>query len=43
MLIPLLTLLLCFYTFEKQWLSPGIVLEGLVEGNFLVAGFLVLL
>lgn len=43
MLIPLLTLLLCFYTFEKQWLSTGIVLEGLVEGNFLVAGFLVLL
>ncbi len=43
MLIPLLTLLLCFYTFEKQWLSPGIVLEGLVEGNFLLAGFLVLL
>jgi 4-hydroxy-3-methylbut-2-enyl diphosphate reductase len=43
MLIPLLTLLLCYYTFEKQWLSPGIVLEGLVEGNFLVAGFLVLL
>jgi len=43
MLIPLLTLLLCLYTYEKQWLSPGIALEGLVEGNFLVAGLLVLL
>jgi 4-hydroxy-3-methylbut-2-enyl diphosphate reductase len=43
MLIPLLTLLLCFYTYEKQWLSPGIVLEGLVECNFLLAGFLILL
>ncbi len=43
MLIPLLTLLLCLYTYEKQWLSSGIALEGLVEGNFLVAGLLVLL
>ncbi|MCG6879400.1 MAG: 4-hydroxy-3-methylbut-2-enyl diphosphate reductase [Deltaproteobacteria bacterium] len=43
MLIPLLTLLLCLYTYEKQWLSPGIVLEGLVEGNFLLAGIVVLM
>ena len=43
MLIPLLTLLLCLYTYEKQWLSPGIVLEGLVECNFLLAGLLILL
>jgi len=43
MLIPLLTLLLCHYTYEKQWLSPGIVLEGLVECNFLLAGLLILL
>jgi 4-hydroxybenzoate polyprenyltransferase len=43
MFIPLLTLVLCLYTYEKQWLSPGIALEGLVEGNFLVAGLLVLL
>ena len=43
MLIPLLTLLICLYAFEKQWVSPGITLEGLVEGNFLMAGFLVLL
>jgi len=42
MLIPLLTLLICLYAFEKQWVSPGITLEGLVEGNFLMAGFLVL-
>lgn len=43
MLIPLLTLLLCLYAYEKQWLSPGIVLEGLVECNFLLAGLLILL
>jgi (E)-4-hydroxy-3-methyl-but-2-enyl pyrophosphate reductase len=43
MLIPLLTLLICLYTYEKQWISPGIILEGLVEGNFLMAGLLVLL
>ena len=43
MLIPLLTLLLCLYTYEKQWLSPGIALEGLVECNFLLAGLLILL
>ena len=43
MLIPLLTLLVCLYAYEKQWVSPGITLEGLVEGNFLMAGFLVLL
>ena len=43
MFIPLSTLLLCFYTYEKQWLSPGIVLEGLVECNFLLAGLLILL
>jgi (E)-4-hydroxy-3-methyl-but-2-enyl pyrophosphate reductase len=42
MLIPLLTLLICLYAYEKQWVSPGITLEGLVEGNFLMAGFLVL-
>ena len=43
MLIPLFTLLTCLYAYEKQWISPGITLEGLVEGNFLMAGFLVLL
>ena len=43
MLIPLLTLLLCLYTYEKQWLTPGIVLEGLVECNFLLAGLIILL
>ncbi len=39
MLVPIFTLLLCLYTYEKQWISPGTVLEGLVEANFLVAGF----
>jgi len=41
MLVPLLTLFMCLYAYEKQWLSPGIVLEGLVEGNFVIAGLLV--
>ena len=43
MLIPLLTLLLCLLCYEKQWLSTGVALEALVEGNFLLAGLLVLL
>ena len=43
MLIPLSTLLLCLFTYEKQWLSPGVSLEALVEGNFLLAGFLLFL
>ncbi len=43
MLIPILTLFMCLYAYEKQWLSPGIVLEGLVESNFVFAGLLVLL
>ena len=43
MLIPLLTLLLCLLSYEKQWLSTGVALEALVEGNFLLAGLLALL
>ncbi len=43
MVFPLGTLLLCLYTYEKRWLSPGIVLEGLVEGTFLISGLVVLL
>ena len=43
MLIPLFSLLMSLYAYEKQWVSPGITLEGLVEGSFLLAGFLVLL
>jgi hypothetical protein len=41
MLIPILTLFMCLYAYEKQWLSPGIVLEGLVESNFVAAGLLI--
>ncbi len=41
MLVPLLTLFLCLCAYEKQWLSPGIVLEGLVESNFVIAGLMV--
>jgi len=41
MLVPLSTLFMCLYAYEKQWLSPGIVLEGLVESNFVIAGLLV--
>jgi len=41
MLVPLSTLFMCLYAYEKQWLSPGIVLEGLVESNFVMAGLLV--
>ena len=43
MLIPLLTLQLCLFTYENQWLSTGVALETLVEGNFLLAGLLVFL
>ena len=43
MLVPLMTLFLCLKSYEKQWLTSGIFLDGLVEGNFLIAGMIVLL
>ena len=43
MLIPLLTLSLCLFAYEKSWLYPGIRFEALVEANFFLAGFLALL
>jgi (E)-4-hydroxy-3-methyl-but-2-enyl pyrophosphate reductase len=40
LLIPLLTLSLCLVTYERRWIHPGIGLEAMVEGNFLLAGLL---
>ena len=42
MLIPLGTLMLCLLAYERQWLSTGVGLEALVEGNFLLTGLIVL-
>lgn len=43
MLLPLLTLSLCLLAYQKGWLLPGMRLESLVEGNFLLSGLLALL
>ncbi len=43
MLIPLCTLWLSLLAYERQWISPGIALESLVESNFLLAGLLALI
>lgn len=40
MLIPLCTLWLSLMAYERQWLSPGIALEALIESNFLLSGLL---
>ena len=42
-LVPLLTLFLCLFAYEKSWLYPGIRFEALVETNFFLAGFLALI
>jgi 4-hydroxy-3-methylbut-2-enyl diphosphate reductase len=42
MLIPLLTLSSCLLAYQKGWLFPGMLLESLVEVNFLLSGFLAL-
>jgi 4-hydroxy-3-methylbut-2-enyl diphosphate reductase len=42
-LLPLLSLSLCLVAYEKRWLYPGTTLEGLVESNFFLAGFLALI
>jgi 4-hydroxy-3-methylbut-2-enyl diphosphate reductase len=42
-LIPLTIFSLCVIAYEKNWISPGLGLEALVECNFLLAGFLGLL
>lgn len=39
-LLTTLTLWLCLWAYEKQWLLPGIPLEALVEGNLFLAGLL---
>jgi 4-hydroxybenzoate polyprenyltransferase len=40
MILPLLALSLCLLAYEKRWIYPGLAFEGLVEGTFLLAGFL---
>ena len=42
-LLPVIGLSLCLLAYEKHWLSPGLALEGFVEGNFCVAGLLAVL
>jgi len=41
LLLPQLTLSLCIMAYEQDRLHPGIALEALVEGNFLMTGLLV--
>lgn len=43
MFIPLLTLWLSLLAYEERWLYPGITLEFMVEGNFILAGLLALI
>ena len=39
-LIPLIALRLCLMAYEKRWIYPGLALEAMVEGIFLIAGLL---
>lgn len=41
LLFPLFTLSICLLAYEKGWLYPGLMLESLVEGNFLMTGMVV--
>ena len=43
LLVTLLSLSLCLFSYEKRWLYPGLRLEALVEGNLFLAGLLGLL
>jgi 4-hydroxy-3-methylbut-2-enyl diphosphate reductase len=43
LLLPLCALSLCLFSYEKRWLYPGTILEVLVEGTFLLSGFLALI
>jgi len=43
LLLPLFTLSLCLIAYERRWLYPGIRLEAMVEGNFILAGLLAIL
>jgi 4-hydroxy-3-methylbut-2-enyl diphosphate reductase len=43
LLIPLAGFAFCLMAYEKRWLYPGIGLEALVEGNFVVAGLAALI
>ncbi len=41
LLFPLFTLSVCLVVYEKGWLYPGLMLESLVESNFLMTGIVV--
>ena len=43
MFCPLLTLSLCLLAYEKNWFHPGLRLEAMIEGNFLLTGALAFL
>ena len=43
MFCPLLTLSLCLMAYEKKWFQPGLGLEAMIEGNFLLMGVLAFL
>ena len=43
MFCPLLTLSLCLLAYEKKWFHPGLGLEAMIEGNFLLMGVLAFL
>ncbi len=43
MFCPLLTLSLCLLAYEKKWFHPGLSLEAMIEGNFLLTGVLAFL
>ncbi|HUU81635.1 MAG TPA: 4-hydroxy-3-methylbut-2-enyl diphosphate reductase [Acidobacteriota bacterium] len=39
-LLPLAALSFCLVAYEKRWIYPGLAFEGMVEGTFLLSGFL---
>jgi (E)-4-hydroxy-3-methyl-but-2-enyl pyrophosphate reductase len=39
-LLPLAALSFCLVAYQKRWIYPGLAFEGMVEGTFLVSGFL---
>jgi 4-hydroxy-3-methylbut-2-enyl diphosphate reductase len=43
MLLPVIGLSFCLLAYEKDWLDPGLIFEGFVEGNFFVTGLLAVL
>ncbi len=43
MFCPLLTLSMCLLAYERKWFHPGLLLEAVIEGNFLLTGALAFL